>query len=73
MDAFALVLKFDSIFAVETRYSKLAPVALAAFLIEFAILARGINPEKMLDVSIAIAAPLPGHQFEGAAIMLTGG
>ena len=37
VEACALGLRFDSIFAAEIRYSKLAPVALAAFLIAPAI------------------------------------
>src|SRR3954447_16751972 len=50
--AAAFGLKFDSIFAVASRYSKLAPVVEAACLIEPAILARvGSTPAVGFNVS----------------------
>src|SRR3954463_1335335 len=52
VDAAAFGLKLDSIFAVVSRYSKLAPVVEAACLIEPAIFARvGSTPAVAFNVS----------------------
>jgi len=53
-------LRFDSIFAADSRYSKLVPVALAASLMAPAIFARAASrPVLMVDGSIDIAGPAP--------------
>jgi hypothetical protein len=59
--AAAFGLKLDSIFAVASRYSKLAPVVEAACLIEPAILARaGSTPAAAVALAESIAMfPVP--------------
>src|SRR5215207_2473603 len=57
--AAAFGLKLDSIFAVASRYSKLAPVVEAACLIEPAILARaGSTPAAAVALVVSIAMSL---------------
>src|SRR6185312_1149132 len=67
--AAAFGLKLDSIFAVASRYSKLAPVVDAACLIEPAILARtGSTPAAIVafDVSTAMSlVPCPSRTSRG--------